>query len=226
MPDALETVAAAEAERAANYDTDELDLLLDALDDTLAALADAGVDHLFIGGLSSSLLGRPRVTHDIDVLLRPHDARPALEALGRHGFATEERAPHWLFKAHRGDQEVDLIFRSSGNVYLDDEMLERSVELAFEGRVLRVLGAEDMIVMKALAHEEHSPRHWHDALALVSRPDLDWDYLVRRALRHGARRVASLLLYAQSNDLHVPAGTVAALLPDLVPAPPVAEGRP
>jgi len=218
MPDALETLAAAEAERAANYETDELALLVAALDDVMAALADAGADHLFIGGLSSSVLGRPRVTHDIDVMVRPEDARTVLEAIGAHGFDTEERAPHWLFKAHRGDQEIDVIFRSSGDMYLDDEMLEHAVDGVFAGRRLPVLGAEDVIVMKAIAHEEHSPRHWHDALALVARPDLDWDYLVSRARRHGARRVASLLLYAQSNDQYVPADALATLLADLLPS--------
>ena len=56
-------------------------------------------------------------------------------------------------------------------------------------------------------HAEYSPRHWHDALALIVACDLDWDYLARRA-RHGPRRVLSLLLYAQSNDLPVPARVV------------------
>jgi hypothetical protein len=51
------------------------------------------------------------------------------------------------------------------------------------------------------------PRHWHDALSLIAVADLDWDYLVRRA-RKGARRILSLLLYAQSNDLVVPPAVV------------------
>jgi hypothetical protein len=55
------------------------------------------------------------------------------------------------------------------------------------------------------------PRHWHDALAIISRCDLDWEYVVRRARRPGARRVLSLMLYAQSNDLVVPAGPIRAL---------------
>jgi hypothetical protein len=61
-----------------------------------------------------------------------------------------------------------------------------------------------MVVMKALAHDEETPRHWHDALAIVAGRPLDWTYLVHRA-RKGPRRVLSLLLYALSNDLLVPA---------------------
>lgn len=60
---------------------------------------------------------------------------------------------------------------------------------------------------KALVHTEDSPRHWHDALALLTRSDLGWLYLIRRA-RHGPKRVLSLLLYAQSVDLPVPDGAL------------------
>jgi hypothetical protein len=37
---------------------------------------------------------------------------------------------------------------------------------------------------------------------------MDWDYLLHRAKQHGARRVLSVLLYAQSNDLTVPNATI------------------
>ena len=63
---------------------------------------------------------------------------------------------------------------------------------------------EDLLVVKAIVASEHVPQHWYDALAIVGRGDLDWDYLVARASRHGVRRVVSLLLYAQSNDIAVP----------------------
>ncbi len=39
---------------------------------------------------------------------------------------------------------------------------------------------------------------------MLARADIDWQYLLRRARQHGARRVLSLLIYAQSNDLVVP----------------------
>ena len=65
-----------------------------------------------------------------------------------------------------------------------------------------------MLVIKAVVNDEHIPRHWYDALGLISFCPLDWDYLVRRAKQFGARRVLSLLLYAQSNDLVVPAGPI------------------
>jgi predicted nucleotidyltransferase len=211
MPDALETVAAAEAEGINNWEPDddegaipgERERLLDAVDRTLRALDEVEIDYVFVGGVAAALLGRPRVTHDVDILVRPEDARPLLVALGNQGFETEERFPHWLYKAHGPDQLIDIIFRSAGDIYLDEEMVRRAERRSFHGREVQLMAPEDMVVMKALAHEEHTPRHWHDALAVLGESVIDWDYLVRRAHK-GPRRVLSLLLYAQSNDLPVP----------------------
>ncbi|MDQ1438385.1 MAG: hypothetical protein QOK43_2014 [Acidimicrobiaceae bacterium] len=192
--------------RAETHDWDEV-AFLTALDESVAALEGADVPYLFMGGIASACQGRPRFTHDIDLFVRPQEARKALEALGQAGFDTEETYAEWLYKGFKHDQMVDLIFRSTGDIYLDDEMLARAPTTPFMGRDLRIVPAEDLIVIKALVHNEHMPRHWHDALALIAVAELDWDYLVRRA-RKGVRRVLSLLLYAQSNDLVVPWGPV------------------
>lgn len=210
MADALETIAAQEAERNANYG-DQPDAartaFLAVVDQVVDALSDAPFDWLFVGGIASSILGRPRVTHDVDLMVRPEDARTTLALFAASGFDIEERAPHWLFKAYRDDHEVDVIFRSSGDVYLDEPMAAHAVIGEFHGRPLRILGPEDLAVMKALAHQEHSPRHWFDALAVLSANQIDWPYLIQRA-SHGRRRVLSLLYYAQSSDLAVPAWVV------------------
>jgi len=173
--------------------------LLDAVD----AIERAGVPYVVIGGLASSLLGRPRRTRDIDLLVRREDARRALAALADAGFETEETNPAWLFKACRDDVQIDMMFWLKGEIYLDDEMLARARDEELAERRVKVIPPEDLIVVKAVIHDEQTPRHWHDALGVVADQDLDWDYLYRRA-RHGARRVLALLLYAQSNDLIVP----------------------
>jgi len=188
--------------RAETHDFDEAGFLA-ALDEAVAALDDAGVPYLFMGGIASACQGRPRFTHDIDLFVRPQEARRALEVLAEQGFETEETYAEWLYKGFKYGQMVDLIFRSTGDIYLDDEMLERAPTQPFMGRDVRLVPAEDLIVIKAIVHNEHMPRHWHDALALIATAELDWDYLVRRA-RKGVRRVLALLLYAQSNDLVVP----------------------
>src|SRR5205085_2071543 len=73
----------------------------------------------------------------------------------------------------------------------------------FRGRILPLVSREDLLVMKALAFGEQTPSYWHEALGIIARGELDWDYVLYRA-RHGMRRVLSLLVDAQSNDLHVP----------------------
>ena len=66
------------------------------------------------------------------------------------------------------------------------------------------MAVEDLVVIKALFHRESTSRHWFDALALLSSCQVDWDYVLLRAKRRGARRMLSLLLYAQSIDIVVP----------------------
>lgn len=184
---------------------------LAVLDETVEAVGRAGIPYVLMGGIASATVGRPRWTHDVDLFVAPPDARRVLDVLAAEGYETEETFAEWLYKAYKGEQMVDVIFKSSGDIYLDEEMLERACIRSFKGRDVRIIAAEDLIVIKAIVHNEHMPRHWHDALALISNnADLDWEYLVRRA-RKGARRVLSLLLYAQSNDLVVPASAVRSL---------------
>ena len=210
MPDELEATAAAEADLACGPSEGfaaEEQRFLGVFDATISAIEGAGIPYVLMGGVASATVGRPRVTRDIDVFVRPEDARHVLDVLGRAGFDTEERFPHWLYKGWKDGILVDIIFRSSGDIYLDDEMLARATEGEYKGRRFRLIPPEDLLVIKAIVHDEHMPRHWHDALGIVAADDLDWEYLLRRA-RHGARRVLSLLLYAQSNDLLVPANAL------------------
>jgi len=109
---------------------------------------------------------------------------------------------------------VDVIFHSTGGFYLDDEMLARSVVRPFMGLQLRLIAPEDLLVIKAAVHDERGPRHWHDALGVISVNDFDWDYLLRRA-RQAPRRVLSLLVYAHSLDMAVPNYVVRALFRDI-----------
>jgi predicted nucleotidyltransferase len=186
------------------------EIFVGVLGETVSAIEAAGIDYVLIGGVGSASLGRPRWTHDIDVLVRPIDADPVLEALDAAGFETERTNEHWIFKALRHRVVVDVIFRTVGDIYLDDEMIARAKRAEFMGVEAQVAGPEDQIVIKAIAHDEPSARHWNDALALLAACAIDWDYLLERSAR-GAHRVLSLLVYAQSNDLVVPVWPIAQL---------------
>jgi putative nucleotidyltransferase-like protein len=185
---------------------------LRVLEETIAVLGATGLPHVFMGGLASAALGRPRWTHDIDVFVPPADAGRVLDALGVAGFRTQRTDPTWLFKALKEGVLVDVIFASDGRILLDEQMVARARPVEIEGHTAPVISAEDLVVIKALVHKERSPRHWFDALALLRREDLDWEYLTRRAIQHGPVRVLSLLYYARSNDQAVPEEAIASLL--------------
>lgn len=178
-------------------------VLLAVLRDAQDALDTAQVPFVLIGGIPSAVYGRPRATQDLDILVRSEDKDNALEALAEAGFETKKADPKWLYKASKKDVLVDVIFRAEGNFYLDDEMIGRAREETYKGEAVRLVAPEDLLIMKAVATEEEIAHYWFDGLAVLVEADLDWDYLVTRAA-HGAKRVLSLLLYAQSDDLLVP----------------------
>ncbi|HZM32330.1 MAG TPA: nucleotidyltransferase [Acidimicrobiales bacterium] len=200
------------------------DAIRHTLGEVISVLREAGIAFLLIGGMSAATFARPRVTDDIDVFVRPDAARRALEALSAAGFDTKEKDPYWLYKAWKHGVLVDVIFRSSGDLYLDDEMLARGSERDYMGVPAPLVSPEDLLVIKALAAAEHSPHHWYDALAVIGRCELDWDYVLGRARLAGPRRLLSLLLYAESTDLAVPAEIIEELFEVVHPqAPPTRE---
>ena len=178
-----------------------------ALARTIAVLAEAGVQFAILGGVASAGYGRARWTKDIDVFCRPEDADRALDALAEHGFDVERTNPSWIYKAFRDGVQVDVIFKAKGGLYFDESMASRTRFVSLVGVEVPAVAPEDLIVMKALSHDEESPRHWHDALGVLATADLDWDYLLERA-RLGPNRVLALLHYALSVDVPVPTSAV------------------
>jgi predicted nucleotidyltransferase len=191
-------------------DEPSVDDITRVLAEVIAELEGAAVPYLLMGGSGAQAFARPRRTDDIDVFVDPGDAGRAIATLADAGFRTEEADPSWLYKAWRDGVLVDVIFRSSGGIYLDAEMLKRGQRRDYRGTSVLLMSPEDLLVIKAMASTEETPHHWYDALALIARRELDWDYIHERA-RVGPRRVLSLLLYAESIDLAVSPDVVAAL---------------
>ena len=189
------------------------------------ALGTAGVPALVVGGLVTAAFSRPRTTDDIDLFVQPEHAGAALDALAAAGFDTERTDPMWLYKAWSRGVLVDVIFRSTGDIYLDEEMLERATWQDCRGTRARMISAEDLLVIKAVTTTECGSHHWYDALGIIARTPLDWEYVVRRARQAGPRRVLSLLLYAESNDLAVPSDVVEDLFAAVHPPAPSAAAR-
>ena len=192
-------------------EADDGDLFLRVLDEALDALHTADIPFLLIGGIGSAVYGRDQGTRDIDVFVRPETSRRVLEELGARGFETKEVAERWLSKAMKHGVLVDVIFRSTRDILLGDEMLDRSRVMPFRGREVPLAPPEDLVVMKACAMSEDTSRYWYDAVSIIAHSELDWDYLVARAREHGARRLLSLLLFATSLDIVVPSEPIETL---------------
>lgn len=155
-----------------NEHPSEADIEL-ALAEAVGAIEEKGVPYLLMGGAGSVTFGRSRVTDDVDVFVRPEDARRVLEVLGAAGFETVETDLRWLHKAFRHGVLMDVIFRSAGEVYLDDEMLRRGRRRTYRGTDALIMCPEDLVVINAVATSEEATRHWYDALALIARCELD-----------------------------------------------------
>lgn len=178
-------------------------VLFSALD----AMESRQIPYALIGGIAASGMGRPRSTHDIDIFVRPEDADASLEALASFGFETEKVDRRWLYKGWKEEMMVDVIFKSQGDIYFDSEMQQHAKRISYHGRQIPAVAPEDLMVIKAAVHSEIGPHHWHDALALLSHASIDWQYLLKRA-RRAHKRLLSLLIYAQSNDIWVPNGVI------------------
>jgi hypothetical protein len=175
------------------------------------------IPYLLGGSLASRCWGRPAPEGDVDMVVGPTDAQRLLKALERAGFDTAKPEPEWLYKAKKSGITVDVIFEMEGDLYMDDDMVARGSVEDVDGTRARVMGPEDFIVSQAMSTKEDTSDYWYNALGVLAKTDVDWDYLVDRA-SSGPRRVLSILLYAQSNDLPVPDSAIQRLIQLLYPA--------
>ena len=143
-----------------------IDQLTEVLGDAVRTLDEHGIGYVLIGGQASSLLGRPRCSSDVDILVAPEDAPPALDALARAGFRTERINPHWLFKAFRRDVLVDLLFKVRGEIYLDEETPRHW------GDALAILPVTDLDWDYFLVRAQRAPRRMLSFLCYASSVDL------------------------------------------------------
>jgi predicted nucleotidyltransferase len=145
-----------------------------ALKRAAAALNQAGVQFLLGGSLASWARGGPETRHDLDLMIRPDDVEPSLEALAEAGMRPERPPEEWLVKAWDGDTLVDLIYCPKG-LPMDDDVFARGEELSVLGMEIRVMALEDVMATKLMALTEHSLRY--EGLLQIARAlreQIDW----------------------------------------------------
>jgi hypothetical protein len=189
-----------------HHDTDFQSIMM-TLFELITIFEKHDINYALFGGLAGLKLGRPRITHDIDILIHPFDADFVLSILEGLNFEVEKRYPSWLYKAWKNDVLIDLIFKSCGEIYLDDEVKSHRKKISFGGKWVQTISPEDYIMIKVAAQREDCPHHWYDALSVLKQGDIDWNYLLQRS-RFAPRRLISLLTYAHSNDICVPSDII------------------
>jgi len=148
---------------------------LAAVQRLLARYDDRG---MIIGGVAASLLGNPRLTADVDVviLLSVEDLPGLITAAEQEGFALRmedaegfARRHHVLLLHHpESGIHVDI---SLGMLPFEVEAVERSTVHQIGELTLRLPTPEDLIVFKAVAHR---PQDLLDVQALIeSNPNLN-----------------------------------------------------
>lgn len=174
------------------------------------------IPYLAAGSMASLTWGRPGPLGDIDFLIDPRSAKPLLKAFDEAGFDTHETFPQWLFKAKKNGITVDLIFEMAGPLYLEPQMLERGTMVDILGTKVRMISPEDYVLSQALALKEDTAVYWFNALGVIGRQEMDWDYVIRMSNR-GPRMILALLLLGQAHDLPIPDSVIRRIFNNLYP---------
>jgi hypothetical protein len=138
-----------------------------------------------------------RHTKDFDVFVHPRDTRRALDAFARAGYTVDLKFPHWLGKAFREDDFVDVIFSSGNGVArVDDRWFEHAVEEEVLGIPVLLIPAEEMIWSKSFIMERERYDGADVAHVFHARSaELDWERLLDRFGDHWRVLLTHLLLF-------------------------------
>jgi len=178
--------------------------LLKALRDLVSLLQAEQVSGILVGGVAASLLGRPRLTRDVDaiVLLREEHWERFLSTAARFGFALRRpdalafarQARVLLLRHEPSGIEADVVV---AGLPFEEEAIGRAVWVDFEGVRLPLPTVEDLIIMKAVANR---PRDLADIEALL---DAQRNLDVRRVRRWVREFSTALAMPHIIHDLEV-----------------------
>ncbi|MDD9982421.1 MAG: nucleotidyl transferase AbiEii/AbiGii toxin family protein [Gammaproteobacteria bacterium] len=155
--------------------------LVQALGAVSEWLESAAVPGAIIGGVAASVLGRPRLTEDIDVLviLERQEWTPFLRAGREFGFAPRvddaldfAESSRVLLVVHQPSGiSIDIVL---GALPLEDEIVRgaRNVEIA--GVRLPLAAPESIVVMKTLARRARDIADIEGILEVHDELDLEW----------------------------------------------------
>jgi hypothetical protein len=171
----------------------------------ITRLNDARVPYLVGGAYAlGRYTGIERHTKDFDIFIRRHDLESVMNVLSATGCRAGLTFPHWLGKAHCGDDFIDVIF-SSGNAIaaVDDEWFTHAVAGHVFELPVRLCPAEEIIWSKAFIMERER-FDGADILHLLRAcaRSLDWQRLLRRFNSNWRVLLTHLLMFGYVYPSH------------------------
>lgn len=152
-----------------------------------------GLDYFLTGSVASSIHGEPRLTHDIDVVIRfrPGQLPDFIAAFPQDRFYLSEEAAEQAMRNasmfnildKNGASKIDVIIPTIDP--FNRSRFERTVRQEVEDRQKAAVAApEDVILSKLVFYKEGgSEKHIRDCTSIVQvqRENLDFDYLAEWA---------------------------------------------
>jgi hypothetical protein len=177
----------------------------------LSLLDEASLPYLVGGAYAfARYTGIERHTKDFDIFIRRSDYPRAEKIFRDAGYQTELSFPHWLGKAYKGEDFIDLIFSAGNGVAAVDDLW---FQYAVPGRVLDMdvllIPAEEMIWSKGLIMERERFDGGDVAHVIHAVGDkLDWRRLVGRYGKYWRVLYVHIILFGfiyPSQRLKIPA---------------------
>jgi len=166
--------------------------------DTLLCLRDSQLPFLVGGAFAlERYAGLLRPTKDLDIFVCGSDRFALMDHMNKAGFTTEWKFPHWLGKAWKGEQSIDIIFNSGNGLCAVDELWFRH---ALPSTVLDVdvllVPPEEMLWSKAFVMERNRYDGGDIAHLLRARAKtMDWARLLLRFNGHWRVLFSHIILF-------------------------------
>ena len=140
-----------------------------------------------MGGIAASVFGRPRATYDVDgfILIEEANLKRFLSSLSAAGFSYDKKRP---IKKIQGMSFLTLVY-SKLKVFVDlfivtsgfhKDILKRIKKINFDGMVVPLVSAEDLILLKLLSGRERDVEDVREII-MENKRELDFGFLKKWA---------------------------------------------
>lgn len=169
-------------------------------------LREARVPFLVGGSMAVWALGGPATHNDLDLVIKPADARAACDVLTAAGMREEPAPEEWLFKLWSGDVAVDLIFHPAG-IEVTDAVISRAKWISVLAVMAPLMAIEDVLAAQLHALGPHN-LDLAPALAAARsvREQIDWARL--RVATAGSAFAAAFFTLVEQLEIVGPAAPV------------------